>query len=246
VTARVVTGAAGFIGSAVTRYLAQLPGTLLALDTETPDSDSDTVRMDSAGPQFEDLLDQHMRGTQRAELIHTAAKHPPLATIADTSPDTFAAHLNDLVTAYATVRTFARATERHDIPASAVLLSTVGATRAHRYLPGYDAARAGIESLARAFTLEYSHLSVRTVAVGPVAQSASTAADGPLLPALLALVPRGAYADIGDIAAALAAFAAPCFDAAAGHILTLDGGLSVQLRPASAERPPAGTGGCSP
>lgn len=94
-------------------------------------------------------------------------------------------------------------------------------------------------SLVRSFTLEYGkRLAARAVALGPLAQSASTAADGDRLPALLALVPRGTYMGLGDLARALTAFGGPCFDSSAGHTLTLDGGLSVQLRPAAVERPP--------
>ncbi|MFJ1591029.1 hypothetical protein ACIOD0_12415 [Kitasatospora albolonga] len=53
------------------------------------------------------------------------------------------------------------------MPAAAVLLRSVGARRAHRYLVGYDAAKAGTESLVRSFTLEFAgHLAVRAVARG--------------------------------------------------------------------------------
>ena len=74
--------------------------------------------------------------------------------------------------------------------------------------------------------------------MGPIAASASTAADGDRAADLVALVPRGTYLHLDDLAAALAAFATPAFDSACGHPLTLDGGLSVQLRPATVERPP--------
>ncbi|GAB2711595.1 SDR family NAD(P)-dependent oxidoreductase [Kitasatospora kifunensis] len=235
-TLRIVTGAAGLIGRAVCQHLRNTDGVLLALDTHPGPDDSTVLRLDSTSEAFATLLSEHLAGAERAELIHTAGTHPPLTTITDTPPEEFARHTADLTHTYATARTFALATRAAGIPASAVLLSTVGA---HRYLAGYDAARAGIESLARSFTLEFArHLSVRAAAVGPIAQSASTQADGPLAPALLALVPRGTYADLQDIATALATYATAPFDTTAGHTLTLDGGLTIQLRPADVERRP--------
>lgn len=245
--ARIVAGASGLIGAAITRRLARLPGPLLALDARPapPEAGHPVTRTDLAGDELPGLLTAHLNGATRAELYHTAGHVPDLARITDTPPDLFARALDDLTTAYTVLRTFALAVDDQHVPAaSAVLLSSVGARRAHRYLAGYDAARAATESLARSFTLEFGdRLAVRAAAIGPIAQSASTAADGDLLPALLALVPRGAYADLDDIADAVAAFGGPSFDAAAGHTLTLDQGLTVQLRPAQTERPPGPPGG---
>lgn len=243
---RIVTGASGLIGAALTGYLAQLPGKLLALDTRPADTTTghQVLIADCAGQRFAELLAAHLDGVARAELFHTAGLVPGLARIADTPPEDFARTLAGTLTAtYATLRTFARTTRERDLPAAAVLLSSAGATRAHRYLVAYDAAKAATESLVRSFTLEYgTRLAVRAVAPGPLAQSASTAADGDRLPALLALVPRGAYTDLGDLVRALTAFGGPCFDSSAGHTLTLDGGLSIQLRPAALERPPGPAG----
>jgi gluconate 5-dehydrogenase len=239
-TVRVVTGANGLIGAALTRRLAARPGTLLALDPGAGPGAGDLpiTPLDAAGPAAADLLGRHLAHADRAELYDAAGTVPALARIADTPASAFVTDLAHTATTYAILRTFALTTARATVPAAAVVLSSVGATRAHRYLPGYDAARAATESIVRAFTLEFPHLAARAIAVGPIAQSASTAADGDHLPALLGLVPRGHYTDLGDIAAAVEAFAHPCFDSAAGHTLTLDGGLSIQLRPATVERPP--------
>ena len=241
--ARVVTGASGLIGAALTRHLAQLPGPLLAIDTHPHHQGTPGHRVtlaDITGEHFPDLLATHLPGATRAELYHTAGHVPDLARITETPPDAFARTLADNLTAtYTALRAFALAAQHTGVPAAAVLLSSVGATRAHRYLVAYDAAKAATESLARSFTLEFGgHLAVRTAALGPIAQSATTAADGERLPALVNLVPRGAYANIEDIAQAIAALGTPCFDTATGHTLTLDGGLTIQLRPGSIERPP--------
>ncbi|MGW7006137.1 SDR family oxidoreductase [Streptomyces sp. NPDC054933] len=238
---RFVTGASGLIGAALTRHLSQLPGKLLAVDTRpTKAAGHPVIGVDATSEQFADLLAAHLPGAERAELYHTAGHVPSLARIADTPTETFDRIVAANLTAtYTVLRAFALTARQHQVPAAAVLLSSAGATRAHRYLVAYDAAKAAIESLARSFTLEYgADLAVRAVAVGPVAESATTAADGDRLPALVALVPRGRYTAVADVARALTAFGGPCFDSAAGHTLTLDGGLSVQLRPAAVERPP--------
>jgi NAD(P)-dependent dehydrogenase (short-subunit alcohol dehydrogenase family) len=239
---RIVTGASGLIGAALTRHLAHLPGALLAVDTRRGQHTNQppVTVADITADGFTELLAAHVRGAERAELYHAAGHHPALSRIRDTPINDFAWTITDNLTAtYTLLRAFALTTSRDHIPAAAVLLSSIGAARAHRYLVAYDAAKAGIESLTRSFTLEFGdHLAVRAVAIGPIAQSATTAADGGRLPALTGLVPRGRYADLDDIAAAIAAFASPCFDAATGHTLTLDGGLTIQLRPAAIERPP--------
>ena len=119
------------------------------------------------------------------------------------------------------------------------MVTSVGAHRAHRYHVGYDAAKAGVESVVRSLALEYgSRLSVRAFALGPLAESTSTATDGEALPALVRLVPLGRYARLEEVAEAIALFGGPAFDAANGHTLTFDGGLSVQLRPVEVERAP--------
>ncbi|MFJ2110740.1 SDR family oxidoreductase [Streptomyces sp. NPDC087850] len=238
---RVVTGASGMVGAALTRHFSRLPGTLLAVDTHPGEPNRPVTMADITGEDFTNLLTVQLRGADRAEFYHAAGHVPGLARITDTPPQDFARTLTDnLTTTYTAVRAFALASRQAGVPAAAVLLSSVGARHAHRYLVGYDAAKAGIESLTRSFTLEFGeHLAVRSVALGPIAQSATTAADGQRSAALVSLVPRGMYADLEETAEAVAAFGRPLFDTATGHTLTLDGGLTVQLRPAAIERPPA-------
>jgi gluconate 5-dehydrogenase len=237
--ARVVIGAAGFIGRRLCGQLASQPGSLLAVDvTAAPYANPPIVHVEPG--DLSDVLASHLAGSARAELFYAAGRVPDLARTVDVSVDAFAAAIADnLTNAYATLRDFAEATEHLGIPAAAVVLSSVGAHRAHRYLVGYDAAKAGLESVVRSFALEYgSRLSTRAVAVGPIAQSASTAADGAQLLELVQLVPQQRYLDLDEVAAAILAFGGPAFDGATGHTLVLDGGLTIQLRPVNVERPP--------
>ncbi|MBT2509012.1 SDR family oxidoreductase [Streptomyces sp. ISL-98] len=179
---RVITGASGMVGTALTRHLAQLPGTLLAVDTHPgePAPAHPVTLADITSQDFADLLADQLHGADRAELYHTAGHVPGLNRITDTPVEDFTRTVADNLTAtYSALRAFALASRQAGVPAAAVLLSSIGATRAHRYLVGYDAAKAGTECLARSFTLEFGeHLAVRAVALGPIAQSATTAADG--------------------------------------------------------------------
>ncbi len=250
-TARIVVGAAGLLGSAVSTCLRSYPGTLLAVDRAGPTDGSaaqsnaaPVVVLDATTAAFADLLTEFLAGCSRAELYHTAGAVPPLRSFDDTTAEEFATAVEEnLTAAYLVLHRFARVTGRLDIAASAVVVTSVGAHRAHRYLVGYDAAKAGVESVVRSLALEHgSRLSPRTIALGPVAESPSTAADGARLPALVRLVPRQRYAHLDEVARAVALFGDPSFDAATGQTLILDGGLSVQLRPMDAERSPAGRG----
>ena len=138
------------------------------------------------------------------------------------------------------MRAFAQAITSKRASGSIVYISTVGARRPHRYLAGYDASRAAVESVVRSIAVEYGRhgVTARTLAVGPLRESSSTRADGDLGPALVDLVPTGVYASVADIAAIAIALAGPAFDCVNGHTLTADGGLTVQLRPSAVERGP--------
>jgi gluconate 5-dehydrogenase len=241
-TIRIVVGAAGLIGNAITRHAAAEAATAVAVDPAlaaiAPAAQS--LRMDATGDDFAQWLPSALSGHERAELYYAAGQVTPLRRVVDTSPTDFGKALDDLVSAYTVTSRFAEASRQAGVPASIVIIGSVGAHHAHRYLVGYDAARAGLESIARSLALEYGpyQITTRVLAVGPVAESATTQADGNLLPALVRLVPMQRYATVDQIAAAAIAYGAPAFDCANGHTLCLDGGLTIQLRPADIERRP--------
>lgn len=236
---RIVTGAAGQIGAALTQHLRRHAGYVVAVDTRPG---PDIVVADVTCPSFGMLLREQVERDEvtRVELFHAAAILGPRVPIARTSLEEFTTLVQaNLASAFSALAAVADLLEESQLNGSAVVLSSVGAHRAHRYQPAYDAAKAGAESLVRSFALEHGgRLAPRAIAVGPIAESSSTASDGPYASDLVALVPRGSYMKLSDLTAALDAFAGPAFDAACGQVLVLDGGLSVQLRPAAIERPP--------
>lgn len=94
--------------------------------------------------------------------------------------------------------------------------------------------------MCRSFALEYAAKNIRcnVLAIGPIAQSKTTKEDGEKLNSLLALVPSARYAEIEEVARAMKALGSDDFSFVTGQTICIDGGLSVQLRPASIERAP--------
>jgi gluconate 5-dehydrogenase len=242
-TTRIVVGAAGFIGSAIVRHVGDGPDPLIEIDRKPADEHESRhadPRRESEGSTISEVLKRLARPGSRIELIYAAGTHPPLRSMDDTSPAEVESALDDAVQSYAVMRAFAHTVAARRASGSIVFISTVGATRPHRYLAGYDAARAAVESIVRSIAIEYGRrgITARTLAVGPIRESSSTRSDGDLGPALVDLVPTGKYASVADIASIAVAFAGPAFDCANGHTLTVDGGLTVQLRPSAVERGP--------
>jgi len=241
-TLRIVVGAAGFIGNAITRHATAGSVIAVAVDPApaTIPPAAQSLRMDATADDFLQWLPSAFAGHERAEFYYAAGQVTPLRRVAHTSPTDFGKALDDLVAAYTVTSRFAEASRQAGVPASIVIIGSVGAHHAHRYLVGYDAARAGLESVARSLAIEYGphQITTRVLAIGPVAESTTTQADGKLLPALVRLVPTERYATVDQIAAAAVAYGGPAFDCANGHTLCLDGGLTIQLRPADIERRP--------
>jgi gluconate 5-dehydrogenase len=252
-THRIVVGARGLLGHALVTHLASLPGRLLAVDA-APEPQPDPLAgvwvggvpvatVDCRDREFVEMTHEFVQGAGRVELYQAAGAVGRRARIKETSLDMFRAVMEgNLLTCYAAMRAVAETARVEGATGSLTVIGSVGASKAHRYQIAYDAAKAGVESLARGFALEYGPhgISTRVVAIGPVAESASTAADGPLRQALVDLVPLGRYPAVAEIAYAIAVVGSPTFDPANGETISLDGGLSKQLRPASVERPPDG------
>ncbi len=111
-------------------------------------------------------------------------------------------------------------------------MSPCGATRAHRYRVAYDAAKGAVEAATRAMALDLAPWGIRVNAIAPgaiaverrspVGAEAQTAV-GDVIP----LARMGTGADVAGAAVYLASD-----DAAyvTGTVVTVDGGLSAQLR----------------
>lgn len=242
---RVIAGAAGQLGSAVTAASTRKGDRTLAVDpllTEVPPG-VELLRADAGSPAFGDRLKAELVGASRCELILAGGSIPPLVRVDDATDLDVEAALGDVMTTFRAMSVFAKSAQSYAIGGSIVLIGSVGARYPHRYMISYDAARAGMESLARSFALEYAAhgITTRVLAVGPIAESATSRADGELAEALIRLVPLGRYPRLDEVAVAAITVASAALDCANGHTITLDGGLTVQLRPADIERGPAPT-----
>ena len=117
--------------------------------------------------------------------------------------------------------------------ASIVNISSIGARRAHRSAVAYDASKGAVEATTRATALELAPLGIRVnaVAPGPVINDRYELLDAAQKRARIRPVPLGRMGDGSDVAAAVAFLASPDASFITGQVLTVDGGLTAQIRP---------------
>ena len=123
-------------------------------------------------------------------------------------------------------------------PGSAIVnISSIGASRAHRYATGYDSAKGAVEALTRATSLELAPFGIRVNAVAPGAllthRFEGLSHDDQLQE--VAPIPLGRTGTGEDVAAAVAFLASPDAAYITGQVLTIDGGLTVQARELASE-----------
>lgn len=120
---------------------------------------------------------------------------------------------------------------------SVINISSIGATKAHRFAVAYDATKGAIEAFTRATALELAPQGIRVNAIAPgaVANHRFEALEPAQQRRETQPIPLG-RSGVGDDVAGAACYLASS-DAAyvTGHVLAVDGGLGVQARQASAE-----------
>ncbi len=184
-------------------------------------------------------------------LVHNAAQlhsHPLMATDLDHWRQIFAINTE---AAFLLVR---RAADLMVPRASGsiILVSTIGALRAHHYLVAYDASKGALESFTRAAALELAPHGIRVNSLAPGStrlRPVDESEKDPVKRALLELgfetptaasafrqphVPMGRHGTCAEMAAAVAFLASGQSSYVTGHTLVVDGGATAQLSPPSA------------
>jgi len=110
-------------------------------------------------------------------------------------------------------------------------LSTVGAARAH--WPGlpYDMTKGAIEAMTRCQALDLADFNIRVNCIAPGPIHRARTSNRPGAEESLARVPLRKFGTPLDIAAAVAFLASDDAAFITGHVLYVDGGLTIQLTP---------------
>ncbi len=117
---------------------------------------------------------------------------------------------------------------------SIVLVSSVGADRAHQHGLPYDMTKGAINALARAMAVELGPLGIRVNAVGPGVTRTyrwppEDSATGP--PEIVSQIPLRRPGTVDDISSAVAFLASCEASYITGQVLYVDGGITAQLSP---------------
>ncbi|WP_144937409.1 SDR family oxidoreductase [Paenibacillus sp. 32O-W] len=146
-----------------------------------------------------------------------------------------------LVNYFISAKTFSKILVDNDCEGSLVFIGSVGANRAHREQCAYDAAKGGIESLTRSLALDLApyKINVNTIALGPIEESPTSIDDYCILQNpndLRQIVPIQRYPTISEITHFIRSFLTNSSLSITGQVITIDGGLTAQLRPVTIER----------
>ncbi|HIZ35856.1 MAG TPA: SDR family oxidoreductase [Candidatus Ruania gallistercoris] len=118
-----------------------------------------------------------------------------------------------------------------------VNISSVGASKAHRSAVAYDATKGAIEAFTRAAALELAPygILVNAIAPGAISNDRFQGLDPEVQAGEVAPIPLGRAGTGADVAGAIAFLASADAAYITGQVLTVDGGLTAQVRQASSE-----------
>jgi NAD(P)-dependent dehydrogenase (short-subunit alcohol dehydrogenase family) len=252
----IVTGGAGGIGAAVARHLAARGRRVVLADRDrdalTATADAMTTRGAAVTPVAGDAGDT----AAVAELFAVAARKGRLDVLVNAAgvahgPDaerhfleTDAGHWDRIIAA--NLRSVYLCSRAAAEPMTAVgggvivNLSSGGAVQAHRHRVAYDATKGAIEAATRALALDLAPWNIRVNAVAPGAIAVpNRSAIGPAgRDPAPDLIPLGRLGAPGDVAAAVGFLVSEEAAYITGAVLTVDGGLTAQLRPPVMDLPP--------
>lgn len=249
----IVTGAARGIGRAIAMRLAEEGADVLVntRDPKTLEAVYQEVKMVAKGgkvakyladvsyeDQVEAMFDHAIAEFGKVNIVvNNAAVTNPRPALQYTS-DFWEENLRiNLFSVYYTCTRAAREMVKAGEKGSLINFSSVGAKQPHRQLLAYDSSKGAIDTLTRALALELAPFDITVNAIAPASilgfcvpkmASAKAAARDPKDFAT-PITRQGTPEDVADLALFLAS---PESSYITGQIIAIDGGLSVQARPA--------------
>jgi NAD(P)-dependent dehydrogenase (short-subunit alcohol dehydrogenase family) len=171
-------------------------------------------------------------------LVNNAAWVPPRTHLLELDEDHWDQALTtNLKSIYLCTARAARIFAAQGGGGAVVSLTSLGASRGHRMMSAYDASKGGVEAFTRAAALDLAPFGIRVNAICPgwIRNEKFDLLDAAAKQRRNEEIPLGRLGNAGDVAAA-AAFL--CSDGASyitGQILSVDGGVGVQLRTPSTD-----------
>lgn len=249
----IVTGAARGIGRAIAMKLA-MEGADVLVNTRNEETLEQVYRdvesvaaggkvtkflADVSDQQQVDRMFDHALDTfgKVTVVVNNAAIVCPVPALQYTTEHWEKVLKTNLYSVYYTCLRAAKEMVRQGEKGSLINFSSIGATQPHRQLLAYDTSKGAIESFTRALALELAPFDITVNAIAPAAILGASVA--PMEAEKLAkrdpvdfatpITRQGEPEEVADLALFLAS---PESSFITGQIIAIDGGLSVQARPA--------------
>lgn len=236
-----VTGAGGDIGSAAARACAERGAKLLLTDLPSEqlrrvsaEMDAPAAAVDLSDPwQVAHALATLMDHATPDGLVHAAGMNTRTSLLDLPVGEWDMVQSVNVRGAFLTMQAVARAMITAGRRGSLVAVGSIGAWAPYPGLGHYEAAKAGVHALVRAWASTLATHKIRVNAVAPgvidTAMTATTLADPPTRQARLSRIPLQRFGTPNDVAEAVCFLLSDASDWLTGTTITVDGGQSVGM-----------------